>query len=257
MITCDHHIHSSISPDGKASMEEMCEAAIGKGMKEVAFTDHYECYYGGIRGRYFDRDYLKRYFRELEKCRQKYDGRLVIRAGVELGQSHLDNSEAEMVRGFPFDYILGSVHKLGNVDLAWIRLTDINMQGIADTYYAEMKRLSMYGIYDCLGHLDYIKKHCARCGVPYDEERYFGIMEKILRNVICRGKGIEVNTACMGTVLEETMPDMPVLKLYRELGGKIVKTGSDAHTPERIGYGFEKAEERIKRSLILVSDLNE
>ena len=243
MIRKDYHMHSDISPDGKASMEEMCEAAIAKGLQAAAFTEHYECYYDGIRGRYFDREYLERYFRELERCREKFDGRLVILSGVELGQSHLDLSEAEMVQNFPFDYILGSVHKLGNVDLGWIRLTERNLQVIADTYYAELEKLSVCGVYDCLGHLDYIKKHCARCGVPYEEERYAGIIERILRNVIYRGKGIEVNTACMGRVLEETMPGPSVLKLYYELGGKIITTGSDAHTPERIAYGFEAVEE--------------
>ena len=52
-----------------------------------------------------------------------------------------------------------------------------------------------------------------------------------------------MNTACMGRVLEETMRGPSVLKLYYELGGKIITTGSDAHTPERIAYGFEAVEE--------------
>ena len=248
MIRCDCHVHSDISPDGKASMEEMCEAAIRRGLSEIVFTEHYECYYAGIRGRYFDREYLIRYFKRLEECRNRFEGRLMIHAGVELGQSHLDKAEAEMVSGFPFDLILGSVHKLGNVDLTWICLTERNVRGIADTYYRELERLSTEGTYDCIGHLDYMKKHCARCGVHYEEERYDSVIDRILLNVIARGKGIEVNTACLGNVLEETMPDLPVLRRYRELGGKIVTVGSDAHIPERIGYGFEKAEKKIREA---------
>lgn len=44
----------------------------------------------------------------------------------------------------------------------------------------------------------------------------------------------------MGMLMEETMPDLPILELYRELGGSIITVGSDAHTPDRVGYGFEQ-----------------
>lgn len=40
--TADYHVHSTISPDAKGTMEEMCNAAIAAGIEEIAFTDHYE-----------------------------------------------------------------------------------------------------------------------------------------------------------------------------------------------------------------------
>ena len=53
------------------------------------------------------------------------------------------------------------------------------------------------------------------------------IVEEILRQVIRRGKGIEINTTA-GT-LTEPLPSLEILKTYRRLGGEIVTTGSDAH----------------------------
>lgn len=236
MMISDYHVHSSISPDGKASMQEMCEAAVEKGLEKVVFTEHYECYRLGVRSKYFNREYLEHYFKELEKNRERFTGKLEIGAGIELGQPHLDMQEALMVTSYPFDYILGSVHKLGNADLGWIRFTENNRLTLTETYFREVEVLSAEGIYDCIGHLDYVKKHCARCGVPYEKGRYLGIIERILKNVIARGKGIEINTSCLGSGLEETMPDAEVLQMYKDLGGTIVTFGSDAHVPERVGY---------------------
>lgn len=41
MLTADYHMHS-VSPDARVPMEDMCQAAIDKGLTEVALTDHYE-----------------------------------------------------------------------------------------------------------------------------------------------------------------------------------------------------------------------
>ena len=100
-------------------MEEMCNAAIAAGIEEIAFTDHYEFYAGGITGKYFNRGYLIRYFEELDKCRQMYEGRLIIRSAMEFGQLHLDPEKASgIIKSWPFDYLIGSVHKIDNIDLS-------------------------------------------------------------------------------------------------------------------------------------------
>lgn len=58
-------------------------------------------------------------------------------------------------------------------------------------------------------------------------------------------KGIEVNTSSYkdspGVVTAGY--DIQLLKRYRELGGEIVVLGSDAHSPEYIGYKFENFKE--------------
>ena len=47
-ILYDYHMHSEISPDAHFSMEAMCESALKNGMREIAFTDHYEFYVNGV-----------------------------------------------------------------------------------------------------------------------------------------------------------------------------------------------------------------
>ena len=48
MYLADYHVHSRISPDASASMQEMAEAAIRLGFQEICFTDHVEPTPGGL-----------------------------------------------------------------------------------------------------------------------------------------------------------------------------------------------------------------
>lgn len=55
------------------------------------------------------------------------------------------------------------------------------------------------------------------------------IVERILHQVIADGKGIEVNTSCFAYGLADLTPSRRILELYRQMGGRIVTIGSDAH----------------------------
>jgi histidinol-phosphatase (PHP family) len=42
VIPPDYHLHTTFSCDGKASMVEMCQAAIQGGFQEIGFSEHYD-----------------------------------------------------------------------------------------------------------------------------------------------------------------------------------------------------------------------
>ena len=92
-----------------------------------------------------------------------------------------------------------------------------------------------------LGHIDLIKRHLVRCGFPVEYERYESYIDQILKNVISRGKGIEVNTSGIRQGAGEPMPGLRTLKRYKELGGEIVTVGSDSHRPADVAADFEEA----------------
>ena len=50
---------------------------------------------------------------------------------------------------------------------------------------------------------------------------------------------LEVNTSGYKTFLHNPNPSPAIIKRYRELGGKLITIGSDAHSPEYIGFHFE------------------
>ena len=55
------------------------------------------------------------------------------------------------------------------------------------------------------------------------------------------GKALEINTSRLYKELFRTQPDTDIIKRFYELGGEYITIGSDAHTPENIALGFEKA----------------
>jgi len=60
----------------------------------------------------------------------------------------------------------------------------------------------------------------------------------IFKELIEKGKGIEVNTAGFLYNLGFPHPDFDSLKRYKELGGEIITIGSDSHKVEHIGNNF-------------------
>lgn len=248
MIRRDYHTHS-ISPDANVPMEEMCRGALERGICEIVFTDHYEFYERGKGKGYFTKEYLERYFREIAKCEEKFRGKLVIKRGMEFGQLHLGGNQAkEILESWPFDYIIGSVHKIGDVDLEQFEINEENAWQVAKGYYENLLHVSEEGDFDCLGHLDYCKRHLRGAGFPDFYEDFEPIIRKVLSNVIKRGKGIEINTSGLRQPQKELTPALRTILLYRELGGTIVTVGSDAHKPEHIGYKFAQAEETLRRA---------
>ena len=86
MYLADYHVHSRISPDASASMQEMAEAAIRLGFQEICFTDHVEPIRFGStepRGAY-DWDPM---IAEFRAARTAVGDRITLRLGAELGDA--------------------------------------------------------------------------------------------------------------------------------------------------------------------------
>ena len=101
-------------------------------------------------------------------------------------------------------------------------------------YYEEILALvQQYHNYSILGHLDLISRYDKASSFPFEKIR--SIIEKILITVITDGKGIEVNTSSHRYGLSDLTPSIDILRLYRDLGGKIITVGSDSHRKEHLG----------------------
>ena len=58
--------------------------------------------------------------------------------------------------------------------------------------------------------------------------------------------------ADLGTSVE-TMPGDETIARYAELGGSAVPLGSDAHRPQEVGAGFERAVEMLRKTGLQVA----
>jgi len=99
------------------------------------------------------------------------------------------------------------------------------------------------GDFDVLAHLTYISKtraHPSPRPVRYEDHRE--VIDEILRTLVRKGKGLEMNTSGVDRC-GDYLPPAAMLRRFRELGGEIVTIGSDAHRADRVGqYSFECCE---------------
>lgn len=238
----DYHIHSTYSSDGHNTIMELCKSAIKKGIAEIAVTDHFE---PTMANEYCSFYNPKGYWAYMTKARQIYKGKLEIKLGVELGQPHLFPQAANAIlEDFPYDYVIASVHKLPDgKDASEIDYSQISEEDVCSIYLQQLKELIYWNNFDCIGHLDLIKRYSAavyKRNISLTSQ--YELLTEVLKLAIRSGKGIEINTSGLRQAPKETMPGLDVLKLYHELGGEILTIGSDAHFAEDVGKGLGEAQ---------------
>lgn len=234
----DFHMHSRVSFDGRDTAGNMARTAAGAGLKEICFTDHLD--YDPL-GRMGDMAFDTKAYSEA------YDGLripgLKIRRGMEFGLT-ADNRQQlkDDLKRRPFDFVIGSVHFARNLDVYFAPYWQGRTVFEAEREYLEttLRCVQVHEDYDVLGHLTYLSKaraHPAPRPIPYEEHRE--LLDEILRILVSKGKGLELNTSGMDRC-GEFLPGMDYFRRFRELGGRIVTVGSDAHHSDRVGqYSFE------------------
>jgi histidinol-phosphatase (PHP family) len=239
----DYHIHTHNSVDSTAQLSAICEAAISRGLTEIAITDHADF------GPDDQPDYFHpvEYLAAIERCRTHFGDRLTIRAGVEMGEPHIFVQQLEdVLAAGEFDFVIGSAHYAVGMQTGWKpAFFEQPLRQGYEAYFQQVVRLAEGGDFDVLGHIDLIKRDAFKFGKPYDgPEPYADLIRTALRAVVERGKGIEINTSRKG--LSEPCPSLEILRWYRELGGEILTFGSDAHTAGDIGADFDVAIEMAR-----------
>lgn len=257
MIQADMHMHTWFSTDSEACPRDMADEAVRKGLKTICFTDHFDKddLEWGEEG-IFDMD---AYFVEMQKLQEEYAGKLNIRIGIELGlRTYLKDYYEELTKKYPFDFVIGSVHNVpykkdaeGNVLYTDPAAEKLFTDRTDKEAYRLMMETTLENVrtsecFQTLGHLDYVVRYGKSREKEYSYTDYEDIIDEILKLLIEKEKGLEVNSAGLKYGLPFAHPHPDVLKRYRELGGEIITIGADAHKPEHIAYDFAKAEEILK-----------
>lgn len=247
MFLYDYHMHSLNSMDGHDEILALCEKAISQGLQEISITDHFEPSSGNER---YLRYNAKKYFVEIAEARQRFEGKLFIKTGVELGQPHLfPKYSLKLIDEYPYDYVLGSAHRMANnVDFSEIKYTPENLASYCLNYLKELKVMAQWDHFDCLGHLDLVKRYAANDQLQLNLMEYRDQLADILKIVIRNGKGIEVNTSGLRQSAKECLPGFDIIRFYKQLGGEIITVGSDAHWAEDVGKGIQEGIELIKNA---------
>jgi histidinol-phosphatase (PHP family) len=240
----DYHTHTPLCKHAVGEPEEYARRALERGIGEIGFSDHnpmppwYDPNFRMEIGQYGS------YVEMVERCRRAVP-QLSVKLGLETDyHPGTEDFVRDVIGRYPFDYIIGSVHYLGdwgfdNPELAH-RFEGKDIYALYEQYYGLVAKLAETGMYDIVGHPDVIKKFGHRPSRDYEP------LERCALEAVAKaGMALDVNTSGLRRPAKEIYPSLRILRAARELGIGIT-FGSDAHEPRLVGEDFDKALALVK-----------
>jgi len=258
LAMADYHIHPDFSVDAVGSIDDYCRAALEKGLVEICFTTHYDANPTGSEG---DRrmrvdgkivplsfDTVGRYVDTVNAVQGEYFAQgLEVRCGIEVGyypgcEEHI----RELFQKFPFHYKLAAIHEIEDICLCCQNQIEtcfsrFPMEEMANQYFVLMEQAVESRLFDAVAHFDVYKKY----GLQYYGEEILkvhrGRVEPVFAAMARAEVGLEINTSALRKGHVEYYPTMEIVNLARQAGVHIAAIGSDAHSPDEVGFDFEAA----------------
>ncbi len=240
----DLHIHTSFSPDSKTSMERACAVAYARGLKVIGFSDHAE--FVNEDSAYIVDNYdAWGIQKEIAVLREAYANKMEILFGVEVGFiPGMESDIKTFLSAHPFDYAIGSIHYVdGRLVSAWIREREEAEAGFMP-YFKALLGAAGSGLFQVLGHLDYVRKYMF-APQNYRREEYSKIIDEVLETAVSSELTIEINCSGWRHFTREPYPGEDYLKRFAKKGGSLT-IGSDAHKYTEIGYANLAARQLLK-----------
>jgi len=246
----DYHIHTNFSCDSNQLPEDVCEKAIALGFEEIAFTEHLDLDPQDEGYGFYNYDRISEKILELKG---RYKGKLAIKKGIEITyQKNREQETIEFLEGKDFDFVIGSVHLLGDFDISQALGTEqyllsMSRENLFLSYFDTTFELVKSGIFDVLEHFEMVRRYALEYTEDYTYEEFKEHIDKILKLMVKTGIALEVNTSGIRHLPGETYPRFKVIERFLELGGINVTIGSDAHLPEHIGFKIKETIEYLQR----------
>lgn len=243
------HMHTHFSGDSSASPCEMAQKACELGLSGICFTDHQDFDYKESPGR-FDLD-IPLYKKEIFELKDAFSKKLSIGWGMEVGlQPYLAEKNNQLIKDNEFDFVIGSTHVVKQIDIYYPSYYEGRSEESSYLEYFEetLENAKSDVDFDVYGHLDYIVRYGPNKNEFYSYQKYADVIDEILRTLIMRGRGIEINTSGFKYGLGHVHPTLDTIKRYKELGGEIITIGSDGHAPEQIAWDFYKVPDILKQA---------
>src|SRR5918997_2705345 len=225
----DYHLHVIAHGDRPMTVENIlkyCEVARARGIRQMGITEH---------DRYLDEIDLAAFQEAREISRD-----VELRLGIEIdfvpgAEVRMDNDATAL----PYDYVIGSVHRVDNLEVD--RASDQGIYDRYDTYdlyaayYANVRKAALSGRFEVIGHPDLIKifrRFPDRDITPLLEETADAVAEA---DVV-----VDVNAAGLRKPVGEIYPSKKFLEMFHRRGVPIILS-SDAHDPEEVAAGYDKS----------------
>lgn len=249
MLT-DYHVH--LRPDGPdtgperyftaANAANYRTVASERGIAELGVAEHVYRFRRALElwdhplWRQFAHDDLDAY---VTWVREETDLKLGIEADFLPGR---ENRTANLLDEYRWDYVLGSIHFVGEGALDHEEFDiwgmGVGVDEVWRTYFTWLGELARTGSYDIIAHPDLVKHWGRRRPMPEgDLRRYY---ELALDGIVEGDVAVEVSTAGLRKPVGELYPARQFLELCLEAGCPVALS-SDAHHAEHVGYGYDEA----------------
>ncbi|ABO49204.1 histidinol-phosphate phosphatase [Desulforamulus reducens MI-1] len=239
----DYHIHTARCGHAVGTVIEYVAEAKKNKLAEIGFSEHLPLYWIPQEKREPDfamsDEELPIYISEVIQAKKDHPD-LSIKLGIEA--DYIPGYEQELKKilaSMPLDYVLGSVHFLGDWafddpdKIDQYQRHDINE--LYQRYFLQVQQAAASGLFDIISHPDLIKKFGFK-PTTSNTELYRKTIQVIKANDLC----VDVNAAGWRYPCAELYPSPEFLKLCYNYGVPVT-LGSDAHKPEQVGEGLERA----------------
>ena len=251
-LPLDVHLHTLLSPDSLVLVDVYPALAIALGMKRIAITDHLD----------FDPrepgTTLAPHERRVEvvkDLRRRFGDKIEILLGVEITYERAYEPDIrEHLKRYQYDLTIGSVHP--GIDSPFKRSRTGVFAGsdanVTAPYFDEVLGAAESGLFDIIGHADYVRKYVFPHIATERFESAPELYEPFLQALVKTGTALEINSSGWRQRTGICYPLPQAVARYKELGGKYIVTGSDAHEPDWFALHFDRA-----RDLLLENGFDE
>lgn len=217
----DYHTHHERCGHAVGKLEEYVQRGIALGLQQLGLSDHLplihvnpETYYPEMAMPLAE---LPRYVEECLNLKERYRGKIELRVGLEA--DYIEGYEEqirELLSPYPWDYLIGSVHFLGEWDITDHRQTHgwegKDVMEVYRRYYDAVRKSALSGLYDIIGHMDVIKRFGYGPQTPEGKAEVRELELDALRAIASSGIAMELNASGLSKPCAEMFPAEHVLQ---------------------------------------------
>jgi histidinol-phosphatase (PHP family) len=250
MLT-DYHLHLRPDEDGTAferyftaeNVERYLAAAEAAGIEELGVSEHVYRFRQALD--------LWRHPLWVENAVDDIDAYCEfvrgtpLRLGIECDYVPGAEERIEALLGArDFDYVVGSVHFIGDGDAAVdhdgfdVWEGDGDADEIWRRYFEALAACARSGLFDILAHPDLVKVWGRARPLPDRDLR--GFYEPAVEAIAESGIAVEISTAGLRKPVGELYPSRQFAEMCVEAGA-VFALSSDAHLPEQVGFEYDQA----------------
>ena len=249
----DYHVHEKHSSDAAGmSIRDVVKTAEARRIDEVAFTTHMIT--GGIdQGFGIQPEEIPEYLDEILDAQEGTD--VALRVGLEI--DYFPEEERNIERAlaeYPFDFILGSVHRVHGLSIASKGEATQFFSGrplreSINEYLGVWNQAIESGLFDVMAHPDYFKKYLPSLGYPIlTFEDFTPTIYDSFDRLASYNIGFEINTSSTRHGSGTFFPVKDFVREARQAGVKTITVGSDTHVPETLGFNIPEALDLLDKS---------